>query len=441
MTAQHTLTNGIPTWWAESAGPFAAALHFRVGTADEPLPLAGVTHLIQHLVTGAAEQEHHAWVDATHCIFFAEGERADVLDYLRRVGTALAAPDLRDLEDERRALYAEGLDREPTLRARMLIARYGLDGYGLGDDEEYGLRWIGEEEVRAWWAAHFTRGNAGLWMLGEPPSDLGFALPDGPRVPPPVPNPLPAALPAFMADGTGGVVLTGIVPRTAATVALDIAAARLPGAHADVLPVGSDHAHLLLGLEGEDEDAPELLDALWSTLHALAEHGPTDEELAAVPATVSLGRHVIDELDGRTDPDAPTDSAAVTAVMRAWLDQAILLGPDGSHAPEGLANYVPPPTTEPLDGERFLRPRPGRLKRREDGELWIGERAVGVRDEEPIAWADVVAGEQYPDASLRLIARDGRFLDLDPLEWEDGERATRLAREKVGRERLIPARI
>src|SRR6266481_5190313 len=40
---------GIPVFQAEVPGRVRAALEFRVGTADEPLHMAGVTHLIEHL--------------------------------------------------------------------------------------------------------------------------------------------------------------------------------------------------------------------------------------------------------------------------------------------------------------------------------------------------------------------------------------------------------
>jgi len=40
---------GLRIYWTESDGPFRAMLVFRVGFADEPLPLRGISHLVEHL--------------------------------------------------------------------------------------------------------------------------------------------------------------------------------------------------------------------------------------------------------------------------------------------------------------------------------------------------------------------------------------------------------
>lgn len=165
MHLERTVRNGVPVWWSEAPGEFAAALHVRVGTADETLPTAGITHLVEHLVMGAIgrpEHVHNAYVDDTSCVFFAEGERAEVLEFVALVGRAIAAGDLSRLEHERRVLRAEAAQRESGVVARLLDLRFGVAGYGLGSEAELGLRWIGEAELRAWWTARFTRGNVAL---------------------------------------------------------------------------------------------------------------------------------------------------------------------------------------------------------------------------------------------------------------------------------------
>ena len=106
-------------------------------------------------------------------------------------------------------------------------------------------------------------------MTGEPPEDLGLELPDGPR------HPLPGAasrssceLPGYVAEGTGGVALTGLGERsTALRVAMAVAGERLydavrARARPRVRARGRLHAsstrdlgHAFLGSDCHDEDA------------------------------------------------------------------------------------------------------------------------------------------------------------------------------------------
>ena len=100
--------------------------------------------------------------------------------------------------------------------------RYGNAGYGIG-----GLRrssaCAGSARSRSarWCATHFTRGNAGMWMTGEPPEDFVLELPDGPSRPAPVPVTRLAGLPGYVAEGWGGAALSGVAPRSTALHARD----------------------------------------------------------------------------------------------------------------------------------------------------------------------------------------------------------------------------
>lgn len=475
MSPERVLRNGLPVWWAEAPTPFQMALHVRVGHADEPLHMSGVTHLVEHLVmseAGRREHPHNAFVDATQCVFYAEGERDEVLEYLALVGTAMATLGLGRLEHERRVLRVEAEQREPSLLSRMLTARFGITGYGQTGDNEFGLRWVGEDEVRAWWARHFTRANAALWLTGEPPEDLGFTLPDGERVPPPTPAPLPIELPGFMADGTGGVVLSGLTPRSAEmTLAERIATERLYerlrlqhgvayAPFSGYMRLGRDTAHVMLGSDGRDDDAGMLLKELWSCAQELAEHGATDEELERTRRAFERSRRdphavlgdlastVEDELVDRPSLSVDELAAKIAAVggagiagaMQALLERPILLGP-GSSKPVGGLQEIPVLPAGEFEGERFQRPRPGRLKRRPDEELWVGERALGWRSEDErmtIAWEQVAVVEALLDGQLIVLAADGRWMKIPPVEWEDGARATALIRERVRAELVLP---
>ena len=120
-----------------------------VGYADEPLPMSG-DHAPGRAPRDArrragASTRCDAMVDATECVFYADGERDEVLEYLdaRRGRRAATSPGSRTRAPgparSRRAA------RAVAARRRMLDARYGTAGYGIGGHDEFGLRWIGED--------------------------------------------------------------------------------------------------------------------------------------------------------------------------------------------------------------------------------------------------------------------------------------------------------
>jgi zinc protease len=76
---------GVPVFQAEVPGRVRALLMFRVGMVDEPLHMAGVTHLIEHLaLSGLGEQpyEYNGSVDQTHTTFVVSGTADQVVDFL-----------------------------------------------------------------------------------------------------------------------------------------------------------------------------------------------------------------------------------------------------------------------------------------------------------------------------------------------------------------------
>ena len=199
-------------WWADVPGEFFCSLMFRVGLADETLATNGITHLVEHLTLfelGRRDHPFNGFVDDQRCALYASGERAEALEFIRLVAASLGALPLERLGAERRVLRAEA-SSAGGLYAGLRGHRFGAAGFGLVNYRELGLRWLGPDEVTAWAGRHFTRGNAVVWMMGEPPEDLDLALPDGEHVPTPVPAPLAVEHPAFLAEGTGGAVLSGI---------------------------------------------------------------------------------------------------------------------------------------------------------------------------------------------------------------------------------------
>ena len=465
---QRTERGGIPIWWRASPGPFWASMMFRVGQADEPLSMRGITHLVEHLSLfplGRRDHEYNGFVDDARCVFHAAGERDDVLEFLRLTAASLAELPLERLELERRVLRNESAGPDGVY-TRMRGHRFGANGYGMPNYVELGLRWLGPEQVTDWARTRFTSGNVVLWMSGEPPEDLGFELPAGERRPAPAPEEIVMQYPAFLAEGTGGVMLTATGARsTALQVASTIAGDRLfdavrrdrgmayaPASGYDRLDARV--ACVMLSSDCQDDDAPAVMEEIWRIVAELGEHGATQEELDRVRRTVEralgdpdaargeLDRLATNELVGARVPsleellaeyEALTPEAIVGAA-RELAASALLLGPEGTSAPSG--SFCPYAHREPavVEGRRYE--QRGRSASGPPEAATIDDRGVSYHPPGgapiTIEWDHVAAAEHRPDGgSIVLYARDGSFIVLSSLDFAGGEELLGAVREKV----------
>jgi len=463
---QRTERDGIPIWWRETPGPFWAAMMFRVGQADEPLSMRGITHLVEHLSLfplGRRDHEYNGFVDDVRCVFHASGDRDEVLEFLRLVAASLSDLPLDRLELERRVLRNEAAGPDDVY-TRMRGHRFGANGYGMPNYVELGLRWLGPEQITEWARTRFTRGNVVLWMSGEPPEELGFELPEGERRPAPAPEEIVMQYPAFIAEGTGGFMLTATGTRsTALQAAASIAGERL---HDTVrrergmayAPSGSyakldaDVALVTLASDCQDDDAPVVMEEAWKIVCELAEHGPAEEEIERHRRTAErvltdpdaaraeLDSRATSELTGHRQMSVEELLAElegltpelVAGAARELASSTLLLGPDGSSAPSG--SFCPYTHREPavVEGRRYdARTRSGASEA-----VTIDDRGVSYHPREgapvTIEWARVVAAEHRPDGdSIVLFAREGSFIVLSSLDFEDGEELLQAVREKV----------
>lgn len=446
---ERTEVDGVPTFWAAAPGAFRAALHFRVGIADEAPPTRGITHLVEHLAMFGSEArtyEANGFVDFERSVFYATGDRDEVLAWLSRCAAALADLPLDRLATERRILRAEAGGGEGAgIQARLLDLRFGGHGYGLANFRELGLRWLAEDDVAAWARTRFNRANASLWMTAEPPASLQLALPDGERHPPPPVEPLPGASGRrFVADGTGGVAVGGLGRRsTPLHAALMIGHERLYQrlrldlglvyeAWSNYERLGPDHAHAMMGAECPDERAGRVADEVWRVVSELAERGVTADELDRHRALFARSREEPDSVFGELDHAASQEllgAPAVTAedirreleeatgeqlaaaVAEAFAD-ALFLVATGVEGVEGFTRYeLEPP--EAVGGTVYTYdPRfygPG-------FEVRVGERGLTVVEHgKPtitLEWNDIVLGEWAPADTLILMARDASWIEL-----------------------------
>ncbi|RKQ86584.1 hypothetical protein C8N24_4597 [Solirubrobacter pauli] len=288
--------------WADEPGPFTAKLLFRVGAHDglTLAPLRVVERAFWDVTRPAGESS----AGRLFTSWQAEGDREEVLTHLELVAAVLAEMPYP----------TRGTERSPSFLDRLLHARFEAPAEIAGD---------------GW----FTRGNAAVWMSGEPPADFALPLPDGPRKP--VAPIRPRAVPLRVEGGFAAV--SAVADWSPATrVAVELLRARLgralpwPALVAEGVATRLDIrlAHVFVGCHCPPRASRYVHERLQEVLAA----PPTAPELAdqREPAPRGLerldheARHALLGLPPRTDA-AGVD--AVAAVLEAVRDTALVLSP------------------------------------------------------------------------------------------------------------------
>ena len=98
----------------------------------------------------------------------------------------------RPVEHERSILKRKP-QAEPGISDSHLNFRFGMAGFGLSGQPEFGLGAVTAERVAEWARERFGRGNVMAFMTGAPPADLRLQLNEGAAFPTPRPIPEPTA--------------------------------------------------------------------------------------------------------------------------------------------------------------------------------------------------------------------------------------------------------
>ena len=107
-----------------------------------------------------------------------------------------------------RSSSGNGRGQRPGIVESHLDFRFGMHGFGLIGQPEFGLSLVSAESVGAWARERFGRANVMAFLTGAPPSDLHFALGDGAAFPIPRPEPEPSdPLPSHVMTPGDGVAL------------------------------------------------------------------------------------------------------------------------------------------------------------------------------------------------------------------------------------------
>lgn len=436
--------DGVPVYVGPpSDGQWLAGLVFRVGRADETLPMAGVSHLIEHLALHGRPPGQSHFNGTTSLLFthfYVGGDEADVVSYLNDTCANLRSLPLSRLATEKDILRTEAENRGTDAVA---LYRYGARTYGLTGYQEYGLYGLTPDAVRWWADQNFTAGNAAVWIAGDRlPEGLDLRLPPGPRRRPPVPTSALDETPAYFQLARRDATLQALIPRSTPSVLYtQILATALHAelrvrdgvsysAHAEYSPRDADTAtvgviadalpdkvnsaasgmldvlaRLRWGTIGEDE----LATAKASQLRAMA--GSPAQLLPGVAMDDLLGRpqRSMEELRAEVEQATMDDVRAVAE--QAWTT-ALAQVPGRGLAYAGFA-AAPRTSPQPIGGIVF--------QPLDDGTqaLVIGENGVanvaGSESEQFVVPFDQTAVMlASPDGARHLTGFDGFGVSIEP---------------------------
>ena len=438
MAVHRGTVDGVPVFWTSGGERLSAGLVFRVGRADETLVTSGITHLLEHLVLFPIERAdlHVNGVTSPGATTFRldDADADEVVAFFGAVCAGLRNPPVDRLEAEKAILRTEGSGREGPA-GDLCLWRYGPAGFGLTSFPEYGLGAVTGEDVRAWAATHFTRGNAVLWINGgAPPPELRLDLPEGQRTPYPKAVDVLPRLPAYFTAPVNAAVFDMVVPRSRAAMLYAAVLDRRLYAHlrrelgisytaaARYQVRDAEHAVVTAVADALPDRRADMCRALVDIVIDLSREAPSEAELATartlVDRAASAAASAEDLLAGAladVRPDEPEPD--LLAVARQALDGALAMLPEGCAI--GRAGFVRAPSGSPAavpgDG-RVLRNRPESAAR-----LIIGREGVTVRNGLQIAtvrYADCRGMLAWPDGARRLFGADAVTVSIEPTMWD-----------------------
>ncbi len=291
-TPKRTIVDGVPVFFLPLPGLLRAELLFRVGEVDEALPRRGISHIVEHLALRFRPDRPDWWrsqgtVGPYVTRFSVRGEPDDITSFLSGVTASLSDLPVERLPGELAVLRTEAVNSSRGSVKEIWSRRFGAQGLGLSDYGEFGLKWLGPSDVRAWCEERFNAGNAALWISGDVPPDLRLNLKPGKRYPRPRPSPLDNATPAYYHLGNTGVALSmsteaGITTAYIVSEVLDDrvrARLRHDESLAYEANVQLKAGGIIAFADALAENAGQAAAALVEIVRDLAEHGHRPEEL------------------------------------------------------------------------------------------------------------------------------------------------------------------
>ncbi len=299
----------VPVVWAPVEGPHTVGLSFRVGIADEPLPVRGVTHLIEHLALSGLDVDFpfNGATGPDITTFTARGSETEMRHFVASVTSALAGLPADRVATEARVLEAEAQQRGRSTTALSAQILLGNRRHGLLDAPELGLVTPDARRL-AWWAGHwFNRANLVCWSTGPTPFAFELdALPAGTRAP------LRSVRPELdegrhvFHERVDGLSVAAIVPDAGAVgVTAAVLQRRLfeelrerrglvYGVHVRPMRLDLDRAMLQITSDAADAQLDDVAEGIQVELARVIHKGVAEDELDRY--VEQLGRHLADPM-------------------------------------------------------------------------------------------------------------------------------------------------
>lgn len=209
--------NGFPAYSVDRGGTCTGSLVFGVGFRDEPVALAGITHLIEHAVLRMVQPVtlwHGGTVQMDSVEFYASGDADAVAGYLNAIAAAVSgfsAVSEEDLSLEKSIIEAENPRRFTAVSSGLLTYRFGTKGLGAGHFGTPTITGLSRAEAVEWAKHWFTAENAAVTFTGPVPGSLDIRLPHGAAVTRSQSGPV-ITTPTLIRSQKGGVALSLVVP-------------------------------------------------------------------------------------------------------------------------------------------------------------------------------------------------------------------------------------
>ena len=213
-TASH---HDIPSYWLDRAGVCTGTLTFAVGCRNEPPTMAGITHLVEHLVLRLAQPVpniHGGTVKVDSVEFFSSGDPRAVANFLNTIASVIsgfASVTEEDLALEKLVIEAEDPRAFHAVSGGLLTYRFGASGVGAAQFGAPATSGFTRTEVLEWAKRWLTVENAALTFIGRLPELLDVRLPSGGIVGREQSSPV-VTTPRLIESTKGGVALSFSVP-------------------------------------------------------------------------------------------------------------------------------------------------------------------------------------------------------------------------------------
>lgn len=431
---------------APSGGRPMAGIGFRVGVADEPARLRGISHLVEHLALAPLGDSAIHFNGATGreiTWFYSKGSVPELAEFLDGVCRRLADLPMADLEREKAILRTEAAGRDTSSGDLLGLYRYGARSFGRSSLKEVGLDGITPDDLRYWCWRYFSRQNAVLFAPEDVVTGLRPQLPVGERQQQPTETSALSRTPAYFTAGRGNVAWSAVGPRSYAGVVASQVLRR------DLFR----SLRTLAGVSYQVNTEYDVRSGGVAELFAFADALP-DQQAAALggfleclfrlkhgvvrEADVEIGRN--ETIEQLRQPDAEVDmltaeardlllgwsrsplaellvdiEAVTVDDVRGWGRQAfgsgLLMAPSGSRAENGGFVRAPESSARAVQGRTFTSPDDEQL------DVVVGHDGVSLlaaAGPVTVLYAECEALIQYPDGGRRLVGADGITVRLEP---------------------------